>query len=131
MIDFFSIRHLTPQKAMGSAPDDDHHARGQQIQMALTFSNWGRQNTQSLQAVLAVAPLKKGKAATGKCEIFVCVCVCPSHFFAAYAESGSKLMLGVHRIDFLQKLCKGYTPAKTVHKPNRFFTIVFWKHAFS
>jgi hypothetical protein len=23
-------------------------------------SNWGRQNTQSLQAVLAVAPLKKG-----------------------------------------------------------------------
>ena len=38
--------------------------------------NWGRQNTQSLQAVLAVAPLKKGKAATGKREIFVCVCVC-------------------------------------------------------
>ena len=25
------------------------------------FVNWGRQNTQSLQAVLAVAPLKKGK----------------------------------------------------------------------
>ena len=41
--------------------------------------NWGRQNTQSLQAVLAVAPLKKGKQ-LGDVRLFVCVsrtiCVC-------------------------------------------------------
>ncbi len=36
---------------------------------------------------------------SGKCEDFrLCVCVCPSHFFAAKPESGSKLMLGVHQI---------------------------------
>ena len=35
--------------------------------------NWGRQNTQSLQAVLAVAPLKKGN--TRKCMEILSVCV--------------------------------------------------------
>ena len=38
------------------------------------FFNWGRQNTQSLQAVLAVAPLKKGKQ-LGDVRHFVCLSV--------------------------------------------------------
>jgi hypothetical protein len=56
--------------------------------------NWGRQNTQSLQAVLAVAPLKKGKQ-LGNVRHF-CVCVCPVQFVFTELQSGSNLLLGVH-----------------------------------
>ena len=56
--------------------------------------NWGRQNTQSLQAVLAVAPLKKGKH-WEMCEI-LSVCVCPVQFVFTELQSGSNLLLGVH-----------------------------------
>ncbi len=61
--------------------------------------NWGRQNTQSLQAVLAVAPFKKGKQLVNVIHfvcVSVCLCVCVSiALFRCEAESGSKLLLGV------------------------------------
>ena len=49
----------------------------------------------SLQAVLAVAPLKKGKQ-LGNVRHFVCLSVCPVQFVFTELQSGSNLLLGVH-----------------------------------
>ena len=62
--------------------------------------NWGRQNTQSLQAVLAVAPSKKENTRNvWRFSDFVClsVClsVCPVQFVFTELQSGSNLLLGV------------------------------------
>jgi hypothetical protein len=88
--------------------------------------NWGRQNTQSLQAVLAVAPLKKGKH-WKMCEI---LSVCVSSTICVYrtAKWFKPFVRGTFETEKLRKL-RGVRAFSTTTKTVIKIMLILTPHA--
>ena len=84
----------------------------EKLKLKHNTNNWGRQNTQSLQAVLAVAPLKKGKHCyTRKCVRFLSVCLSSTICVYRTAKWFKAFVRGTFETEKLRKL-SGPDPAE-------------------
>ena len=94
--------------------------------LVMYTENWGRQNTQSLQAVLAVAPLKKGKH-WEMCEI---LSVCLSSTICVYrtAKWFKPFVRGTFETEKLRKL-RGVRAFSTTTKTVIKIMLILTPHA--